>query len=196
MARDIYDFMIEQNLFSAHVMGHSMGGKTAMQFAAYYPGFVRKLIVVDMFPKRYEVIYPEHLIMFRVIDEIIQKRFTKRINAEEHIATLLPDLRLSGFLSKNLLINDDGIVDWKFNAKALKNNYKALSDPVDFNGKITNKTLLIKGGNSNYISSEDEKDIERYFSNARLETIPNAGHWVNVDAPDALLELVDQFIRF
>jgi esterase len=196
MARDIYDFMIEQNLFSAHVMGHSMGGKTAMQFAAYYPGLVRKLIVVDMFPKRYEVIYPEHLIMFRVIDEIIQKRFTKRINAEEYIATLLPDPRLSGFLSKNLLINDDGIVDWKFNAKALKNNYQALSDPVDFNGKITNKTLLIKGGNSNYISSEDEKNIELYFSNARLETIPNAGHWVNVDAPDALLELVDQFIRF
>jgi esterase len=195
LARDIYDFMVEQNLFSAHVMGHSMGGKTAIQFAAYYPGFVRKLIVVDIFPKQYDVIPSEHMLMFRVIDEIIQKRFTKRSDAESLIATLLPDPRLSGFMSKNLLINEEGVVSWKFNALALKNNYQALSEAIDINGKIINKTLIIKGANSNYITIEDEKKLNQFFSNARIETIPNAGHWVNVDAPELLLEVVGRFLK-
>jgi len=194
MARDIYDFMVEQNLFSAHMMGHSMGGKTAMQFAAYYPGFVRKLIVIDIFPKQYNALPPEHRLMFSVIDKIIQKRFTKRIEAEELISSLLPDPRLSGFMSKNLLINDQGIVSWKFNAKALKDNYNLLSEKIDITGKINNKTLLIKGGNSNYISNEDERNIDQYFSNARIKIFPNAGHWVNVDAPELLLETVTEFL--
>ena len=195
MSRDIYDFMLEQNLFSVNVMGHSMGGKTAMQFAAYYPGLVRKLIVVDIFPKQYDVIPSEHMLMFRVIDEIIQKRFTKRSDAESLIATLLPDPRLSGFMSKNLLINEEGLVGWKFNSQALKNNYQALSELIEINGKITNKTLLIKGGNSNYITTEDEKNMDQFFSNVRIESIPNAGHWVNVDAQELLLEVVGRFLK-
>lgn len=195
MARDIYDFMMEQSLFSAHILGHSMGGKTAMQFAAYYPGMVRKLIVIDMFPKKYDSAPHEHSIMFRVIDALLQKSFSKRADAEDLISSLLPDPRLKGFLAKNLQINDDETIGWKFNAQALKNNYQLLSDATEMNGKITNKTLLIKGGNSNYISTEDENNIGLYFSNAIIETIPNAGHWVNVDAPELLLESVKRFIR-
>jgi pimeloyl-ACP methyl ester carboxylesterase len=195
MARDIYDFMADQNLFSAHIMGHSMGGKTAMQFAAYYPGFVRKLIVVDIFPKLYTAEHPEHQLMFRVIDEVIKNSFTKRSDADELIASFLPDLRLSGFMSKNLFMNTDGIITWKFNALALKKHYKSLSEAVDINGKISNKTLIVKGGKSDYISSDDEKNLGLYFSNARVETIPDAGHWVNVDAPEALMEKVVRFIR-
>jgi esterase len=195
MARDIYDFMVEQNLFSANIMGHSMGGKVAMQFAAYYPGFVRKLIVIDMFPKKYNSPPTEHSLMFEVIDEIIQHKFTKRSEAEELIVSILPNPRLSGFLAKNLFLNDESIIDWKFNAQALKRTYQNLSEAVDINGKISTKTLLIKGAKSNYISSEDVKSIDLYFSNARIEIIPNTGHWVNVDAPEELRDVVERFLR-
>jgi esterase len=133
--------------------------------------------------------------MFEVIDEIIQHKFSKRSEAEELIASILPNPRLSGFLSKNLLLDDEGIISWKFNAQALKSTYQNLSEAVDINGKISSKTLLIKGGKSNYISSEDEINIDQYFSDARVEIIPNAGHWVNVDAPEELRVMVERFLK-
>jgi pimeloyl-ACP methyl ester carboxylesterase len=194
MARDIYDFMMEQNLFSAHLMGHSMGGKTAMQFAAFYPGFVRKLIVIDMFPKKYDFTPPEHQIMFNIIEEIINRKYIKRAEAESYIASCLHDPRLSGFLSKNLLISNSGIIGWKFNARSLINNYPFLSEATEINGKISNKTLLIKGGKSGYINADDEKKLSQYFLNARIETIPEAGHWVQVDAPRKLIDTVQEFL--
>ena len=196
MARDIFDFLQEQNIYKTSIIGHSMGGKTAMQFAAIYPGFVEKLVIVDIFPKVYRLSEREgHLEIFRASRAVTEQHFTSRKEAEAEFERLIKDKRVFQFMLKNLLLKDDGTYGVKFNLDGLESNYLSLQQNLHFREPVKTPTLFIKGGKSDYISENDFRMVNQYFTNAELITIPSAGHWVHVDEPEIFKKEVWDFLN-
>jgi esterase len=191
MAEDLKEFLQYQGLSSTHLLGHSLGGKTAMQFALTYPEKVDTLIVVDIAPKAYP---PGHDDIFAALFSLDAQDFRSRQEADAALAKHLPDLALRQFLLKNLERTATGGFRWRINLEAIHTNYPEILKSVAGTGQFHHPTLFIRGGNSQYIDSEDMPTIRTIFPQAQLVTIPNAGHWLHAEAPQAFAELVLNFL--
>ncbi|MFI5171276.1 MAG: alpha/beta fold hydrolase [Chitinophagales bacterium] len=192
MAEDIREFFEYHHIKSAHIIGHSMGGKTAMQFALDHGEMVNKLIVVDMGIKRY---VGGHDKIFDALMSLDIKSITSRKDAESLLIEKVADTGVRQFLLKGLTRNANGSYDWKFNLKALSENYdEEILGPVVSDKSFQGKTLFIRGENSDYILNDDWDVIQKLFPNSRLITIKNAGHWVHADQPEALIKTVELFL--
>ncbi len=191
MAEDLKEFLQYQGLSSTHLLGHSLGGKTAMQFALTYPEQVDKLIVVDIAPKAYP---PGHDDIFAALFSLDARDFRSRQEADAALAKHLPDLALRQFLLKNLERTATGGFRWQINLEAIHTNYPEILKSVEGTGQFHHPTLFIRGGNSQYIDSEDVPTIRTIFPQAQLATIPDAGHWLHAEAPQAFAELVLNFL--
>jgi pimeloyl-ACP methyl ester carboxylesterase len=192
MAGDVDEFMALRGLETAMVIGHSMGGKTAMQFALQFPKRVEKLIVVDMAPRADAPKYEKILAAQLALD---LKSFSTRQQIEDALTPEIPDLVLRRFLLKNLGRSSTGEFLWKINLRGIADNYGRLREPVSAPTPFARPALFIRGGRSDYIGRADEPLIRERFPQAVIETIPDAGHWVHADAPEAFLRLVLGFLR-
>jgi esterase len=191
MAEDLNEFMTARGIETAVVLGHSMGGKTAMQFALQFPGRVEKLIVSDMAPRAYA---PEHDKIFAALLALDLKSFSTRQEIEDALASEIPNLNLRRFLSKNLGRNSAGEFFWKINLRGLWENYPQLGNAISAPVPFTKPTLFIRGEKSNYINSEDEPLIRELFPQAEIQTIIGAGHWVHADKLEEFLKRVFKFL--
>jgi pimeloyl-ACP methyl ester carboxylesterase len=192
MADDVNEFMAAHGLGTAAVIGHSMGGKTAMQFALHFPEHVEKLLVADMAPRAYA---PAHEKIFAAQLALDLKSFSTRQQIEDALALEIPDLVLRRFLLKNLGRNSTGGFFWKINLRGVAENYPQLREPVSHLQPFTKPTLFIRGGKSDYIKPEDEPLIYELFPQAKIETIAEASHWVHADAPEEFLRLTLEFLH-
>ncbi len=191
MAADVDDFFAARGLENAMVIGHSMGGKTAMQLALQFPHRVQKLVVADIAPRAYA---PAHDKIFAALLALDLAAFQNRTQMEEALAPEIPSLVLRRFLLKNLGRNPTGGFFWKINLRGLAENYWRLREPVIGAAPFTGPTLFIRGGKSNYVQPEDEPLIREWFPAARIETIAEAGHWLHADKPEEFLRLVVEFL--
>jgi len=191
MVADVKLFIDTHQLQKVSIIGHSMGGKVAMQFALDYPNLVDKLIVVDIAPKQYQ---RGHDDVFKAIFSVDLVQIETRKQAEQMMEKYLPDFGTRQFLLKNLDRREDGTYAWKMNLQTLHADYDEIIKAVVSNGKFFGETLIIKGGNSRYITQEDEADFEELFPNNEIITIPGAGHWVHAEAPQAFFEAVTNFL--
>jgi esterase len=194
MAEYIAEFMQKNWLYEAHIIGHSMGGKLAMQLALQNPDAVKKLAVIDIAPKR----YPEgHEKVFRALFGLDLLTIKDRKEAEEKLMYSLDnDTSTVQFLLKNLSrkpADEGGGFEWKMNLPVLWQNYDKILDPPVGN-TFWKKTLFIRGGESDYIEDADLKVIHNLFPISNLITIPDAGHWVHADKPQQLFETVRDFL--
>ncbi len=205
LSDDLRDFMAEQHLDSALIMGHSMGGRVVMNFGLRYPAMVQKMIVVDISPisNEYRQNEPEIVVHDRIISALLQidtELITSRDEADKLLqqSVAIPSIR--AFLLKNLKRTPEGKFRWAFNLKTLSEKL-----PDIFTGIIReNETdpesipqfplLFIKGALSRYIRKEDEVFIRKYFPWAAITVIPGAGHWVHAEQPDAFLRAVREFL--
>ncbi len=191
MAADVNKFMAARGLTTALVIGHSMGGKTAMQFALQFPERVEKLVVADMAPRQYA---PAHDKIFAAQLALDLKLFFTRQEIEDALAPEIPNLVLRRFLLKNLGRNATGEFFWKINLRGLAENYLRLGAPVFALAPFVKPALFIRGGKSNYIKPEDEPLIRELFPQAQIQTIAAASHWVHADQPEEFLRLVLGFL--
>ena len=191
MAADVEKFFAAQKIESASVIGHSMGGKVAMQFALDFPARVKKLVVVDMAPRAYK---PAHDKIFEALLALDLKVFQSRAQMEEVLAVEIPSLNLRRFLLKNLGRNDDGSFKWKMNLRGLSENYSRLGEVLGAVAPFTKPTLFIRGGKSDYFTEADVAEIHRRFPVAEIQTIAAANHWVHADAPEEFVRLVLDFL--
>jgi esterase len=191
MAADVDEFMVSRRIESVHVIGHSMGGKTAMQFALQFPNRVEKLIVADVAPRAYA---PAHEKIFAALLALDLPKFQSRPQIEDALAPEIPDLVLRRFLLKNLGRNSDGGFFWKINLRGIAENYSRLRGPVSAPVPFTGPALFIRGGKSNYINPEDEPLIRELFPRSEIQTIPDAGHWIHADQPEEFLKYVLKFL--
>lgn len=191
MARDLHGFMHTHGLASAHLLGHSMGGKTAMQFALLHPEQVVKLVVVDMSPRAYPPTHEETLEFLQALD---LKAFSRREQIEVALVASVPDARLRGFFLKNVRREATGEFRWKVNLPAIRKNYGPLCAALDAERPFLKPALFIRGGKSPYLSERDLALIRRLFPQAQMRAIPGAGHWVHADAPHEFARIVLEFL--
>ena len=191
MVDDLKDFMNEHHLSSATILGHSMGGKVAMQFALTFPEMVDKLIVADIAPKKYK---PGHDNVFKAIFNVDLDSIKTRKEAEEAMISFLPDFGTRQFILKNMERNDEGKYSWKFNLETLFKEYDEVTKEIQPENTFSGETLFIRGGLSKYIRDNDIETIKNIFPNSRIVTIENAGHWLHADKPEDFSKLVLDFL--
>jgi pimeloyl-ACP methyl ester carboxylesterase len=192
MAADVEKFFSAREIESAFVIGHSMGGKTAMQFALQFPSRVEKLVVADMAPRAYA---PAHDKIIAALLALDLSKFQAREQIETALEPEISDLVLRRFLLKNLGRNAVGGFFWKINLRGLAENYLQLGEPVFAPMPFAKPTLFIRGGKSNYINAEDEPLMRELFPQSEIKTIAEAGHWLHADQPEEFLRLVLSFLQ-
>lgn len=189
MAADLNELFIDLNLKKAIVLGHSMGGKTAIRFTQLYPSKIEKLIVVDIGVKEYPMHHEEILKGLHSID---LEKVTTRSEAEEILSKYIPSNGVRQFLLKNLYWIEKGKLAWRMNIPVLEKEMPEILTVLP-NNEIFNSTLFIRGMHSNYILDEDIPQLEDQFTDFQIVSIENAGHWVHAEAP---LEFIEKVLEF
>jgi esterase len=190
LARDLVSFMDEQGISTATLLGHSLGGKIAMQCALDFPERITHLLVVDIAPRSYP---PEHLFIFKALSELNLSAYKSRREIDKALSTALPDSATRQFLLMNLDKNESGYC-WRINLSNLQHNYQAICAAIEGKKVYLGPSLFIKGGRSNYIRRDDEIEIRRLFPKAEIISINDAGHWVHADTPEVFANMVLGFL--
>ena len=195
MAGDVAEFLNARGLNRVHLLGHSLGGKVAMQFALTFPERVEKLVIVDMAPRPYA---PEHLPIFKALLALNLGRFQSRGQIEDVLAPEIPDLTLRRFLLKNLAHETAGdgarVFKWRIPLAAMLTSYPKLCEALTSTNPFRGPALFLYGGKSPYVSEKDVPQIRELFPLAKMETIAKANHWVHADAPEEFVQRVTEFL--
>jgi len=190
MSDDIAEFVEDHSLENINLLGHSMGGKTAMTYAQENEG-ITKLIIADISPKAYE---PHHNNLVEAMEEIDFSKINSRGKIEEILSKSIPNVGIRNFLMKNIYWREKGVLDWKINLPIIKENMVGIAGEID-REEVDTPTLFIRGGKSEYIIDEDFKIIKDQFPNSRIETIPGTGHWLHAEEPDIFYDMVMSFLK-
>ena len=195
LADDLAEFMQDHWIYEARIVGHSMGGKVAMEFALNHPDSVKKLVVIDIAPKDYR---SGHDDIFDALIDIDLSTLTDRKEAETYLMNVLNnEVETVQFLLKNLsrqTESEGGGYEWKMNLPVLHRDYKNILKAPD-GEPFLKPTLFIRGGNSHYIKEEDKAVINEFFPKAEIRTIDGAGHWVHAEKPKELMEMLMWFLQ-
>jgi esterase len=190
LTTDLEEFVKQHDLQKLIVLGHSMGGKTAMNFALRNQGNISKLIVVDIMPKAYPIHHDRILEGLKSIDI---SQLKNRAEADLQLQKYVPQPGVRQFLLKSLTRNDDGTFEWRIHLQALIENIGAMGSSLVFTGRFDGPTLFIKGASSNYYAPGDEQIVSKYFPNTTWVTL-DTGHWVQAEKPKEFAEAVLNFI--
>lgn len=198
MKNDIILFAKTHKIDSAHVVGHSMGGKLLCHMVLSKTPWIRKSVVVDIAPIALPNNYLNPPSLFeRYIEQmhIIQAQNVKSIKeADELLSKTIKKLPIRQFLLTNLKFFDDGTYKFRINLDTLQNDLKEIWGFPNHKTSANNEILFLKGGNSTYISENGSKIIRRLFPNSRLVTIDGAGHWVHAEKPYEFISVVSEFL--
>ncbi len=193
MADDLLEFIEEHRLENPIIIGHSMGGKVAMQFALDHPDLISKLIIVDISPVK----YPDRDSHFTIISAMMSINFDSvhsRQEVDELLKTRIMGNSTRQFIMKSLYRKTKNSFDWRLNLSAINNNMDYIFSGIESSGTFDKPVLFIKGGQSDYIKDEHIPTIKHYFPQAQLTTIKNAGHWVHADAPEEICTIFSNFL--
>jgi len=202
MTDDLVEFMNDNEIYSSIIIGHSMGGKVAMFFTAMYPERVKKLVVVDISPRSYDLEkgdnqITDHKKILNGLASIDLANIENRKQVDDVLSLTIKSPRIRQFLLKNLKRNKDRSYHWKINIDVLMQNLPSvlvgLEDEKEELNLYTNPALFIKGGNSDYINTDDKKMIKEYFLKSEIVTINNTNHWVHAENPDEFIKIVKEF---
>ena len=190
MADDLYEFLLQQNIIEPIILGHSMGGKTAMQFAMNYPTQLTQLIVADIAPKSYPVHHTS------IITGMLSLNFDEiktRKAADEQLSKHIVDSSTRQFLLKNLYWIEKEKLAWRFNLPVIDRDIEIIGQGLQNVITFNKSTLFIRGMKSNYITEKDYPSINSIFTNSSIESI-DSGHWVHADKPKEFLEILTTFL--
>jgi len=192
MVDDVAQLRRARGLGRVTLLGHSMGGKTAMLDALEHPGEVERLVVVDVAP----VAYPPVLAAYaRALRQVDLTGVTRRSEVDARLAGAIPDPADRAFLLQNLVLGDDG-ARWRLNLPVIERFMPEISGfPEIATGRAyPGPTLFVGGADSSYIRPEHRPRIERIFPAASIVHIPDAGHWVHAERPRQFLDAIAPFL--
>ncbi|MBF8150269.1 alpha/beta fold hydrolase [Winogradskyella sp. F6397] len=191
MAEDLKHYCNNNNLSDIVLLGHSMGGKTAMLFATKYPELVSKLIVADISPRYYPV---HHDAILEGLSSLDFSKLKSRGAADKALASYIHETGIRMFLLKNLYWVEKGQLGLRINLEVLKENVSEVGEALPAHATFNKDTLFLRGDRSEYIGEADEAIIHRHFSNSEIITIANAGHWLHAENPEDFYNAVINFI--
>ena len=194
MVGDLLQFADRLELERFIPCGHSMGGKVAMLFSLLHPERVHKLAVMDIAPIRYS---HSHAPFLEALLEIDLTHLKSRSEADRALQQAIPDTGTRLFLLQSLT-GSPGAYQWRLNLPIL---HQFMAQIVDFPASMVNDrqsgadTVLICGEMSTYVRPEHYAEIRKYFTEARIVPIAEAGHWLHVEQPQRVLEALQEFIK-
>ncbi|WP_298473493.1 alpha/beta fold hydrolase [uncultured Maribacter sp.] len=180
LAEDLKNYLEHHGIEQTILIGHSMGGKTVMQFACSYPNMTRKIIVADIAPKFYP---PHHQTIIDGLNIVSTEGLTSRKEVDANLAKHIPEIGIRQFLLKNLYWEEKGKLGFRFNLKVLKNKMEEIGENISNSDSYNGPTLFLRGDKSEYVMPNDSPVIKSHFPNAVIETIDNAGHWLHAENP-------------
>lgn len=192
MSEDLEELMQEHDISDPIILGHSMGGKTAMEFAVNHPKMLHKLIVVDIAPVAYEV---HHYSILEALNAVHPEKIQSRQEADDVLSKTISEFGIRQFLLKNLERRKEGGYEWKFNLPVLEREIIPISEWSISEGQYLGRTLFVKGQNSNYILPDYALQIGEKFPNYQLEEIEGAGHWVHAEKTEEFYSLLNGFMK-
>ena len=161
----------------ADVLGHSMGGKTAMVLALTRSELVNRLIVADIAPVAYLHTQSPLIAAMRSVD---LEHLTLRSDADAQLQDTVDDPVVRAFLLQSLDIKEKR---WRLNLDALDGDMDRIIGFPTLDGHFDGKVLFLSGANSDYVRPEHRPVIKALFPNARFARIPGAGHWLHAEKP-------------
>ena len=192
LAQDVIEYCAENKLENIILLGHSMGGKVAMEIACTHPNLVEKLIVADIGPK----FYPQH--HQSILQGLLSVDFSlkpSRSDVDEQVSKYVTDFGTRQFLLKSLYWEKPGQLNYRFNINYLNNNIDEIGKELSENMIFEKKTLFLRGENSNYILNNDVANIQKHFPNMILQTVSSAGHWLHAENPKEFYNYVNDFLN-
>lgn len=192
LANDLLHFMEENWIHEAILIGHSMGGKTSLQFVADHDSMISKLLIIDIGKKTY---LGGHKDVFEALFAVDIDKIHTREEVQIILMDHLNSIGTVQFLMKNLTRRKEGGFEWKMNLPLIFNNYNNILKEINFLHPVYTETLFIRGGKSDYITDEDWPEIQKTLPFAKLSTINDAGHWVHADQPVELFNKIIDFIK-
>jgi pimeloyl-ACP methyl ester carboxylesterase len=191
MVEDFAELVNDLGINKFNLMGHSMGGKTAIGFAAEYPEFLNKLIIVDISYKQYPMHHDQIIKGLKALD---LSKIKTRGEADVELSKYIDNTAIRQFLLKNLYWESKGKLGWRINLPVLASKIEEIIEEIYFD-TIEVPTLFIRGELSNYILESDFEDIKRKFPNSKIVTINNAGHWVHAEQQELFYQTVTNFLK-
>jgi pimeloyl-ACP methyl ester carboxylesterase len=191
---DLYEFIEDHRLINPVIMGHSMGGKVAMNFALEHPSKIDRLVVIDMSVREYKA-RKQHIEIIEALLSVDMSKIKSRAEVERIVSQKIESPRIRQFVMKNLYRINSNTFGWRINIKAIYESLEDIFVGIDSPYTFEKPALFIKGELSDYILDEDYDLIKKYFPNVTFQTIKNASHWVHAEKPDELCELFSGFME-
>ncbi|PKG50593.1 alpha/beta fold hydrolase [Olleya sp. 1-3] len=192
LAEDLKNYFDTHQIKDAILLGHSMGGKTAMLFATLYPELVSKLIIADISPRFYPI---HHDAILDGLNSLDFDTLKSRGQAEKQLANYVTDAGTRMFLLKNLYWIEKGKLALRINLDVLTENVSEVGEALPLHAKFDGDTLFLRGDKSEYIGNQDETLIKNHFPEAKIITIANAGHWLHAENPKDFYQAVTNFVN-
>ena len=193
MAKDIIELMDDMAIQKATLLGHSMGGKIAMQIALNYPERIDKLILADIAPVDYKP--DRHGGVLEGLQSLKEMRPTSRKEADKNLENYVEEASTRAFLLKNLIREDDGRFGLRLYMDGIVKNYYDALTLAPTGKTFSGPTLFIKGEGSAYIQDKHRSKVLQLFPNAQLKVIANTGHWLHSEKPEAFNKIVSNFLE-
>ncbi|MBK7709554.1 MAG: alpha/beta fold hydrolase [Bacteroidales bacterium] len=193
MRDDLFELVTDLRLRKFFLAGHSMGGKTAIAFAAAWPEMIEGLLIADISPFTNETsqisAYNQHLTILKTILGMDLSKIRSRAEAESLIMEKISSEKTRGFILKNLQRNPGDIFSWKLNASSLYKNLDKIMAGIDLEAGLSEPitgfpVIFLKGSNSSYLTASSVADIRKVFPASEFIVINGAGHWIHADKPD------------
>ncbi|NLP58618.1 alpha/beta fold hydrolase [Lutibacter sp. B1] len=191
LAEDLYNYIKHHQLQKVNLLGHSMGGKVAMLFAVTYPEFMDKLMVADISPKYYE---PHHQQILAALNAVNFSIHNTRQKVKEVLEIYIKEKEIIQFLLKNVYWKHKGELAFRFNLQSLTQNNSEVGEALPSFTHFEGETLFLKGEKSNYLTKEDIPLISAHFTNFKIVSIQNAGHWLHAENPTQFYTEVLNFL--
>lgn len=192
MSEDILNYLNHHRIETCYLLGHSLGGRSVIEFSYKHPEKIDKLIVADMAPKAYP---PHHQSILKALNSVEFEKVEKRSDVEEILKQYIPDTGTRQFLLKNVYHAENGKYAFRFNLKTLTDSYDGMVGGNLSEGVFDKPTLFLRGSKSDYVLNEDFDLIHKHFPQAEIQTIADSGHWVHAENPQDFFQKTIAFLE-
>ena len=172
------------------IVGHSLGGKVAMQLALNQHELISHLIVLDIAPVKYTA---RHSNVFHGLNNVVLADITSRKEADTALSKYVEDSSTRQFLLKSLY-NEDDMWKWRFHLELLQKDYAELSAAISSEQPYLGPVLFVKGEHSDYLLPEHREAVVQLFPNSQSKMISGTGHWLHAEKPELCAKIILAFL--
>ena len=195
-ARCVAAWMEDHQLTNCCFIGHSLGGKVAMQLAVNRPQLIRRLVILDISPMAYTVRRHDHI--FAGLNAVKAAGVKTRADAREVLLAHIDEPWVADFLLTSAYTDRAGLIDWRFNLVQLEGDYRQMLSGIEVQkarglpSQIP--SLVVRGADSGYVPKTTKQDFAHLFGALNVVTVKNAGHWLHQEQTETVLSLIRRFI--